>query len=187
VSDPAAESGGDSPEPPGPTGFRILDLAGLVVGYGLVSVLVRSYWREVDPTAALKLGALGLLFLWGGLAMSGPFVLLLERRGPAPGGPVPTSDPPSRYTRDESAWLAVGAYLVAVTYLVVASGVFHERKAWSLTIQVLGAVLFVLWLQFVRTDPGRIVPRPPRWTRIAARLVLLTWPVAWAMLIWLVW
>ncbi|HEY2156430.1 MAG TPA: hypothetical protein VGH33_12420 [Isosphaeraceae bacterium] len=177
----------DPAERPRSVGFRLHDMAGLVVGYGLASLLIRSFWRDIDPRATLEFGAIGLLYLWAGLAMSGPFILLLDRRNAAPEARVPTTDLPSRFTGEETAWLGIGAYFVAAT-LFVASARDHE-PSWpmNLTIQVIGAAVAVLWLRIDRRERGKTAPEPARWTRRAAALVLITWPVAWIVLLWLVW
>src|SRR3954468_21315737 len=62
-------------------GLRLHDLIGLIVGYGMAALLVRSFWPRLRPLSGIPAAALGLEFLWLGLAMSGPIVLLLDRRG----------------------------------------------------------------------------------------------------------
>src|SRR5438309_5661001 len=76
----------NSPEPhesPRARGLRIHDLVGLVVGYGMAALLARAFWPRSRPLTGIPAAALGLEFLWLGLAMSGPIVLLLDRRGPS--------------------------------------------------------------------------------------------------------
>ena len=64
-----------------PRGLRLHDLVGLVVGYGMAALLARSFWPGSRPLEGVPAVALALEFLWLGLAMSGPILLLLDRRG----------------------------------------------------------------------------------------------------------
>src|SRR4051812_23030822 len=100
----------------GQAGFHLLDVAALVVGYSLASLLVRAY----APTgASLGVGeavVLAILFLWLGLAMSGPVVLLTRRPPPPPPG---DDRSPSTRTWAELAWMIIGFYWVGLTVLVV--------------------------------------------------------------------
>ncbi len=134
---------------------------------------------------------LGTFYLWLGLALSGPFVLLLDGRGPAPPPAVPTTDPPSRYATEELAWLAIGGYFLLIALFIVPSVGRGEtwivgRAIWGGTATgqaVIGLVLGACWAL------GRRKARatPPRWTKRAARLVLVTWPAAWLILALLAW
>src|SRR5271167_3809634 len=70
-----------------PRGFHLLDLSAIVVGYGMASLLVRAYWPAGGRPPLVEIAAIGLVYLWLGLAMSGPLVLLPRRpTGPASGG-----------------------------------------------------------------------------------------------------
>ncbi len=178
---PGPQDGG--PTRPRVVGFRILDLAGLVVGYGLAALLARSFRSRIDPAGLGEALALGFFYLWLGLAMSGPIVLLLDRRGAEPPNTWASSHPPSRYTGDEMAWLAIGGYFIALTLFVVPAR--HRETPWSLVllIQAVVAAGLLVWLPLDRRRRSAPGPSPPRWTRRAAGLVLLTWPVAWLALI----
>ena len=181
--------------------LRLRDLAALVVGYGLAAGLVRAFW----PSAGLPMNAeailLGLEYLWLGLAMSGPIVLLFDPR-PAPGraplgpprrrvsdrgpasaaegpGPDRREGPPSRYTRAELAWLLIGSYWIGILVVVV-PGRYHGAPLSLLgMLQLLAAVLAL----------GLVVRRPsplaggPSWTHHAAVGLLLSWPPAWVAMI----
>ncbi len=193
----------------GPTrtrGLRIHDLVGLVVGYGMAALLAKTFWPRSLPLSGIPAIALGLEFLWLGLAMSGPILLLLDRRGaPDPAGSprrptrpgrliseqkavdVPvgramasSTDPgPPRYTRAELAWMVIGGYWIGLTIFVVPA--LSIDTPWALVglLQVVAAV--GLWL-VVPVRPG---PEPSgrSWTDSAARSLLMTWPIAWVTLI----
>jgi hypothetical protein len=164
-------------------GLRIHDLIGLVVGYGLAAVLVRRFWSTSEPMAVGHVVAVGLLYLWAGLTMSGPFVLLLDRRGPVAPGPVARSNPPSRYSGEETAWIGIGGYFVAIALFVLPAR--HRETPWSMLFgpQAIVAVLLLIWLRIGRRTRPDERPDAPRWTRRAAAVLLATWPVAWLTLI----
>jgi hypothetical protein len=175
----------DARSPTHSDGFRIRDLVGLVAGYGLAGFLLRSFQAAADAPGIAGTVGLGAFYLWLGLAVSGPFVLLLDRRGPAPPAPVPTTHPPSRYSGEELAWLGIGGYFVAIALFVVPS--LNRQTPWGaiLVSQTMGATLLAAWwvTQRARRKPE---PATPRWTRMAARLMLFTWPAAWLLLVLLV-
>jgi hypothetical protein len=184
----------DPPSAPPPESLRLLDLAALVVGYGLAALAVRALWPAgVTPRGAV-LVVLTLAYTWLGLAMSGPFVLL---RRPGPREDVPRDragrrmrpkvgrplelrpEPPPRYTRAEAAWLIIGAYWIAAAILVVPTRLPARSAPILGLIPVLAAL--VLWVVGPRRpDPA---PQRPTWTHQVAVGLLATWPVAWAALI----
>ena len=171
----------DTPSP-SLVGFRIRDLVGLVAGYGLAGFLLRSFPVVFDASGIAESVGLGAFYLWLGLAVSGPFVLALDRRGPAPPSPVPTTDLPSRYSGAELAWLGIGGYFLAIALFIVPSLQQHTPWGAILVIQALGATLLAAWwvTRRARREPE---PSSPRWTRRAARVMLLTCPVAWMLLL----
>jgi hypothetical protein len=151
-------------------GLRLLDLAALVVGYGLAAVAVRAFWpRGVSPTLGLVLVA-APAYAWLGLAMSGPFVLLLNRPRRSP------RDESRPFSRAETAWLLIGAYWIAAGLLIVPTRLPNTSLGFLATVPWLAAAL--LWLLSARP-----VPRATGWTHRAAVLVLATWPLAWGAMI----
>lgn len=200
-----------TPQPKRPKGLRIHDLVGLVVGYGLASLLARSFWPNLKPLLGIPALALGFEFAWLGLAMSGPIVLLLDRRG------VPPPDDPDRSRRTRPA--RPGRLISAETMPVVPVGrgpappptadspstFTRAELAWmviggywiGLTIFVVPALsidtpwaivgllqivaALGLWL-FVPRRTGPGVAHQS-WTHPAAVGLLATWPVAWIFLI----
>jgi hypothetical protein len=189
-------------------GLRLHDLIGLVIGYGMAALLARSFWPGSKPVEGVPAVALSLAFLWLGLAMSGPILLLLDRRGgesaasprksrrpsrpgrlisasepvvaPVGRGPEgPTVTEPSRYTKAELAWMVIGGYWIGLTIFVVPA--LSVDTPWALVglLQVVAAL--GLWLVVPRrTIPGSLANA---WTHSAAVALLWTWPVAWLSLI----
>jgi hypothetical protein len=159
----------------GQAGFHLLDVAALVVGYGMASMLVRAYWHSPGQTAAVEAVVIALVFTWLGLAMSGPVVLLTRR--PPPPGPEAEGQPGPR-TWAELAWMIIGFYWIGLTLLVVPARV---RGGRFLDSAVLGLfpVLAGLGLRFCR--PRRPGPSGDltSWTHRAGVALLVTWPIAW--------
>jgi hypothetical protein len=109
-------------------------------------------------------------YAWLGLAMSGPFVLLLHR----PQSSRPGESPP--YSRAEVAWLLIGAYWIVAGLLLVPMRLPDASLALLATVSWLAAGL--LWLLGARP-----AERPRGWTHRAAVIVLATWPLAWGAMI----
>ena len=190
-----------------PKGLRLHDIVGLVIGYAMAALLARSFWPRSRPLQGIPAVALAFEFAWLGLAMSGPIVLLLDRRG---GSPLPTvppkrplrpgqlisnvpsteppigrsaartvSEPPARFTRAELAWMLIGGYWIGLTMFVVPA--LSIDTPWALVglLQVVAAL--GLWLVVPRrAGSDRTVQA---WTHPTAIGLLATWPVAWIFLI----
>jgi hypothetical protein len=150
-------------------GLRLLDLVALVVGFGMAGLLMKAFWPPSGPLPSLRVAvALGILYLWLGLAMAGPIVLLLDRR--AEGG----VDAPERYSWAERAWILIGVYWVGMTILVVPT-----RMPSTSLLGVFPVVAGLVLRIFGRPAPSS----GPTWTHHTALVLLLTWPVAWADLV----
>jgi len=176
------------------------------VGYSLAALLARTFWPRSQPLNGAPAVALAIEFAWLGLAMSGPIILLLERRGagpsaprpqrparpgrlisakPAPGPAIgrfaePAPTEPSRpYTRAELAWIVTGGYWIGLTMFVVPA--LSIDTPWALVglLQVVAAV--GLMVVMPRREGGG--DDAPSWTHHAAVALMATWPVAWALLI----
>jgi hypothetical protein len=192
-------------------GFHLLDLSAIVVGYSMASLLVRAYWPAGGQPPLVEIAAIGLVFLWLGLAMSGPLVLLPHRptqpvatartgvagesirpgaRKPlrpgelgTPGDPKPALFAGTR-TWAEVAWLIIGFYWIGLTVLVVPVRLHRSPLHDSALIGLFPIAAAVIL---------RILDRPSRrrqpdqegttWTHRAAVGLLLTWPPAWIALI----
>ena len=61
--------------------IRLIDLAAMVVGYGLAAILFRAFWPHTGVPPALGIFAV-CFYIWLGLAMSGPLLLLRQRPTP---------------------------------------------------------------------------------------------------------
>lgn len=163
-------------ESPGPRrGIRLLEVAGLVVAYALAAGLLRAFWPAGGLPSTGSGVVLGILYLWLGLAMGGPLVLLIDRRS-RPSDPARPGA--SRFTWAETAWILIGGYWLGMAVLVVPSplpvnplfGVFP----------IVGAVL----LRAFSPKADARADRPgPAWTHATAVAVLVTWPIAWGTMI----
>ncbi|WP_406700635.1 hypothetical protein V5E97_17705 [Singulisphaera sp. Ch08] len=160
-------------------GLHLLDLAAMVVGYSLASVLVRAFWPAVDEPSFPVLCVLGIVFLWLGMAMSGPIVMLGHRR---PSRDPEDSDAPEPRTWAELAWLIIGFYWIGLTILVVPVRLHQTRVLDSAVLGVF-PVLAAVGLRVFR--PSSISSPTGRryWTHDAAIGLLVTWPFAWVALI----
>jgi hypothetical protein len=169
------------------TRFYLLDATALVVGYGLASLLVRAYWPGPGSgtPSVWVVSTIGLVFLWLGLAMSGPVVLLIRRPPPAP--EAPGDDPrPDPRTWAELAWMIIGFYWIGLTVLVVPRRLEGARLLDSALLGVF-PMLAALALRCVgprrswtSAGPGE---RGLTWTHRAGVALLITWPFAWVGLI----
>jgi hypothetical protein len=166
----------------GQTGLHLLDAAALVVGYSLASMLVRAYWPDTGTPNIWEIALIGAVFLWLGMAMSGPVVLLI-RRPSTPDGADPDDEhtAPSR-TWAELAWLIIGFYWVGLTILVVPVRMHGTRFLDSAVLGVF-PVLAALALRFFGPRARRPIAGKETWTHRAGVALLLTWPFAWVGLI----
>ena len=163
--------------------LTLLDVAALVVGYSLASLLVRAYWPQDGSPSILALSLMALVFAWLGLAMSGPVVLLT--RGPGPVEPGEDDRPESR-TWSELAWMIIGFYWIGLTMLVVPARMNGSRLVDSAVLGIfpVAAALALRFFGMRRSRPHpRDSSRRPAWTHRAGIVVLVSWPFAWAGLI----
>jgi hypothetical protein len=166
---------------PGP--FHLLDMSALVVGYGMASLLIRAFWPSGERPGIFEIAAIGLVYLWLGLAMSGPVVLLIRRRAPSAQAETAARGPEPR-TWAELAWLIIGFYWIVLTVLVVPVRL-HRSPLHDATWIGLFPVAAALVLRLLDRPTRRAPPDQGtlRWTHHAAVALLLTWPVAWIALI----
>lgn len=194
-----------------PRGFHLLDLSAIVVGYGMASLLIRAFWPAGWQPPLAEMAAIGLVYLWLGLAMSGPLVLFVRRPAAAgsggedqaklegesspsrtakrarrprePGDPTPPMTADSR-TWAELAWLIIGFYWIGLTVLVVPVRL-HRSPLHDAALFGLFPIAAALVLRFLDRPSRRSRPNPeaPAWTHHTAIGLLLTWPPAWIALI----
>ena len=195
-----------TPETKRPRGLRLHDLIGLVVGYGMAALLARSFWPSTKPLVGIPAVVFVFEFSWLGLAMSGPIVLLLDRRvgtssplrpkrpgrpgrlisstgpieppvGRGPAGePSPIANP---YTKAELAWMVIGGYWIGLTMFVVPA--LSIDTPWAVVGLLQIMVALGLWVIVPRrASPG---PAAHAWTHFAALGLLWSWPFAWIFLI----
>ncbi|MDR3635237.1 MAG: hypothetical protein P4L84_15640 [Isosphaeraceae bacterium] len=162
-------------EPTTDRGFHLLDLCALVIGYGLASLLVRAFWSSASEESAAVEVVIGLIYLWLGMAMSGPLVLARRRRTVARQG---------LYTWAELAWLIIGFYWIGMTILIVP---IRLRHAHLIDAGLLGVFPFLAALGLRLLSPRRQDQAAEtgrrNWTHAAAVVLLATWPIAWVALI----
>ncbi len=194
--------------PARPRGFHLLDLSAIVVGYGMASLLVRAFWPADEPPPPAEIAAIGLVYLWLGLAMSGPLVLLVRRPDPAVAvdgdGDAGKREGQARVKRNlrgerggaestltsnprtwaELAWLIIGFYWIALTVLVVPVRLhrspLHDTALIGLFPVAAALVLRVLHRPSRSPDPNRDAPA---WTHHVAVGLLVSWPLAWMALV----
>jgi hypothetical protein len=171
---------------PGKPKFRIqlIDVAAMVVGYGLAAVLFRAFWPQRSLSPALGLFALGF-YAWLGLAMSGPLILLRHRHARAGG---PSGKQPARPDRQtartwaEMAWLLIGVYWIVLGVFVLPIQLQYFKFSDSI---LFGLVPLAAGLG-LRIFGPRLRPQDCDlvfWTHQIAVGLLVTWPVAWVCLI----
>lgn len=180
--------------------LRLLDAVALTTGYALAALLMRCFW---PAPVNLTVGAgvlLSLIYVWLGLIMSGPFLLLLERRqshdeGAGPEPTVAERPPPgrtaepvarlarSRYTRAERAWMSIGAYWIGATAFLIPTRLSDSPLGLLLILQLLAAL--GLWVVVPRRRPP--VEARSSWTHRLSLGLLASWPLVWGALIYLVW
>lgn len=150
-------------------GPRLIDLIGLVVGFGTAALLIRSLWpssRSMSPEVGV---VVGLLHLWLGLAMAGPVLLLIDRRG--------LHDATRQLSWAQVAWLLIGSYWLALTALVVPT-----RMSVHPLLGVL-PILAALLLRGIGPKTSEARLRAQNWTDQVALGLMATWPLAWIALI----
>jgi hypothetical protein len=184
---------------------EIQDILALVVGYGMAALLFRAFWPLHPAWSSLGLPGAGL-YLWLGLAMSGPIIMLRRRlfsrerpaaaRAPEPvGGPsrrlLPPGSaaeqrtPPARApgsTWAEQAWLLIGAYWIVLGIFVIPARL-HEFRLGDVLLFGLAPIVVAVGLRLLGPSIPEGADVVRRWTHTAAVALLVTWPFAWICLI----
>lgn len=162
--------------------LEIREICAVVIGYGMAAIFFRAFWPAASPPTWVIAPAV-VLYLWLGLALSGPILLFRrradeERTGQA--SPAPTTDSGTR-TWAEWAWLFVGGYWIVLGLFVIPNRL-HSFRAGDVLLFGLLPVLAALLFRRIGAAPagGRPVPL---WTHAAAVWLLATWPVAWGCMV----
>src|SRR3954454_2388090 len=114
------------PGPPSPFRIQLLDVSALVVGYGMAAVLFRAFCPSGGVTVPLGFFAVGF-YLWLGLAMSGPLLLLRHTPRPRPDASESTPIGPAAAAPETSpvrtwaelAWLLIGVYWIVMGLFIL--------------------------------------------------------------------
>jgi hypothetical protein len=164
--------------------FEIRDLLGVVVGYAMAAALFRAFWPASPPPAWVG-GPASVFYVWLGLTLSGPLILLCRRApsDPSPGGPgvSPHHAPVRRQTWAESIWMFVGIYWIALGLFVIPIRLHTFGPGDAL---LFGLLPFVgAWISRRFAPKSHARRTEGSWTHGAAVVLLLTWPVAWGCMI----
>lgn len=165
MSEPEARHGGP----------RLIDLSALVLGYGLAAMLLKAFWPATRELPGAQLFVTGVLFLWLGLAMAGPILLLLNRPTVSEAKSRPPSSP--QRTWAEWAWLMIGSYWIFLAILVVPSQIRVDPMLGLLPI------LFAILIRLLAPRQRRPMDDGLPWTHNTAIGLIVTWPLAWGALI----
>jgi hypothetical protein len=169
-----------------PKGFRLQiqlqEILALVVGYAMAALLFRAFWPTTIPTTVLWLPILAL-YVWLGLAMSGPIILFRD---------VPTSDRPVQAQRTdglfasrtwaESAWMLIGIYWIVLGLFVMPARL-HDFQPMDAILYGVVPVLVAFGCQFLGPSPPKAGAGTTPWTHFVAIGLLATWPLAWVCLL----
>ena len=174
---------GPDMQPRSPWRIDLMEVAAIVVGYGLAALLFRAFWPRAGVSLALAVFAIGF-YLWLGLAMSGPLLLLRQRTPVQAAGGEQPSVPRRAGSRTwaEIAWLLIGVYWIVMGLFILPirmqSFRFGDTVLFGL-VPVAAALVFRLFGP--RSTPE--IRAAASWTHHAAVGLLATWPIAWFCLI----
>ncbi len=130
------------------------------------------------------MGVAGIgLYIWLGMAMSGPITLLRHRPRPSGSSESGVSfTPPALYTWAELAWLLIGTYWIVIELFVIRSRLPEFTLGDLLLFGLVPfAIALALRLLGLRSTGER--GDTHAWTHKAAVVLLITWPAAWIFLI----
>jgi len=156
-------------------------MVGLVVGYSLASLLARAFWPSAEDGATPGILLISIAYLWLGLAMSGPILLLGRGISSRETGRDVDAVAESR-TWAELAWLIVGFYWIGLTVLIVPVRL-HDSRILDTVFLGLFPIVAALVLRLFRAKLAPAETEKRDWTHLAAVVLLLTWPFAWVALI----
>jgi hypothetical protein len=180
----------DPPRPASPFRIQLLDVTALVVGYGLAAVLFRAFWPTAGLTVPLGVFAAGF-YLWLGLAMSGPLLLLRHAPHPEPLAEESTIPPAASHERRptpsrtwaELAWLLIGVYWIVMGVFILPFSLQSFRFGDTVLFGLVPLGAGLAFRLFGPSPPTARDRRPAPWTHHAAVALLASWPLAWLCLI----
>jgi hypothetical protein len=162
--------------------FQIRDVLALVVGYGLAALFFRAFWPARGLSSAV-LAPAAALYVWLGLALSGPILLLRRPAADLPADPAPLPNAGSN-TWAEWAWLFVGCYWIVLGLVVIPA---RLRMFGAGDALVFGIVPIAAGLGFrlIGAEAAAAARRTTNWTHPAAVVLLLSWPLAWGCMVFI--
>jgi hypothetical protein len=162
--------------------FQLQDILAVLVGYGMATLFFRAFWPDHRPSAVMGVAGVGL-YLWLGMAMSGP-ITLLRRRSRSPRS-VEAQQPATAglsYTWAELAWLLIGTYWIVLALFVIRARL-PEFMLGDMVLFGLVPLAVALLLRLFGPKPSPEHESTQAWTHVAAVILVVTWPIAWASLI----
>jgi hypothetical protein len=164
--------------------LQLVDVSALVIGYGMAAVLFRAFWPKTGVSPVLGLFAVGF-YLWLGMAMSGPILLMRKNAGPreetADNGDAKAPPRPAR-TWAELAWLLIGVYWIVMGLFILPIRLQSFRFGDTVLFGLVPVAATLVFLVFgPRSSPRR--GAAVSWTHQVAVGLLCTWPIAWFCLI----
>ena len=154
-----------------------------MVGYGMAALLCRAFWPASRPSLAFGLPAIAV-YLWLGLAMSGPIILLRRstvrgrRRGERAIRPLSRS-----ITYLGRAGLASYRDLLDRGELDCHTGQAKRIQAGRHDLVRTVPLVVALGMRVLGLDRTRRSDRARAWTHAVGVVLLMTWPIAWICLI----
>jgi hypothetical protein len=163
--------------------FQLQDILAVIVGYGMAALFFRAFWPASGPSTLMGIAGIGL-YLWLGMAMSGPITLLRHGPRPSSGPNAPGGGfiPAAAYTWAELAWLLIGSYWIVIELFVIRSRL-PEFTLGDMALFGLVPFAVALGSRLLRLRTNGERESAHAWTHKAAVVVVLTWPAAWISLI----
>jgi len=161
---------------------QLQDILALVVGYAMAALLFRAFWPTTIPAMLLGL-PISALYVWLGLAMSGPIILL--RDGLRSDSSVQSQDRDgtiARRTWAELAWILIGVYWIVLGLFAIPARL-HDFRPIDAILYGVVPIFVALGFRFLGPSPAPIDAGTTPWTHFVAVGLLATWPIAWVCLI----